>query len=82
VKIGTIGTGESLSFPLDAGSEKTLMNETPARWDVAVETTGGSIISFTVPPNGEFRIKTGGDVAAVRIGAYDLNPAGPRPVGD
>lgn len=78
----SIGPGERISFPLEDERERTFSNTTGKRFDVSVETHSGSIIRFTVPPNGKFRVKAHTDIADVTITIVDLDPSGPRPIGD
>lgn len=71
---------EKFTVELRAGVVNTINNPNPMKWDVEIETAGGSIIAFTVPAGSNFSIKPNESLRRVDINCGELRPLGPRAV--
>lgn len=73
---------EPLVIDLQPGVETEINNRNPMSWDVEIETIGGSLIAFTVPSGGSFKLKPSEGFGRVTINCGELVGYGPRPVQD
>lgn len=71
---------EPFTLDLKRGVETNINNPNPMNWDVEIETAAGSVIAFTVPAGGTFRLKPIDDLKRVTITCGELVPFGPRPL--
>lgn len=80
---GTIlETGGRMTLDLKQGVENNIRNPNPMNWEVEIETTGGSLIAFTVPAGGSFTLKPVEGFGRVTINCGEVVGYGPRPVHD
>lgn len=74
-----VGAGLPITLGISPGELNQIENPNPFAWNVEIESSGGSLVRFTVPSGGSFSITPNGDFARVCVSAVEASPLAIEP---